>query len=143
MCECMNERYRINSVLSQTSNQSDVFIHSFSLYKLNPAELATKQFPNPTSTMTQWIEGPEFIRQGIEHWPGNIELTPLDHTTEIAKVLTVKSVIPRTTRLEADPCRVGNWLKLVRVTAWSMRMTKHLMKKTGPADPTGNQICRV
>lgn len=52
---------------------------------------------------------------------------------ELVKVLHIKSQNLRAQpRLTADPVRINHWLKLIRITAWTIRIVNNLFRKTGP-----------
>lgn len=99
--------------------------------KENPADLGTKPQPNLCARQNLWLEGPTFLRRDQVFWPKEETITPNDPDLEILKVFHMRTS-PGHSRIVADPLRVGSWLKMVRVTAWTMRIVNHLARNKAP-----------
>lgn len=102
--------------------------------KLNPADLATKMRSQHPGHEEMWVHGPAFLRQEEGDWPIQVDIPINDTNLEVVKILHIRPLDRKTIRLAADPTRVSSWLKLVRVTAWSMRLARHLFRKRGPLE---------
>lgn len=102
--------------------------------KMNPADLATKPIINTKNTQEIWLNGPPFLRRDESDWPVKIKVKPDNSSRELVKILHIKNDYRKYIKITGDPIRISNWLKLVRVTAWTIRITRHLFRKLGPLD---------
>lgn len=100
----------------------------------NPADLATKSQSNINEKQQLWLEGPTFLRTDQRYWTKQDTITPDSSDLEMVKVLCMKRTTD-TDRRAADPVRVGSWLKMLRVTAWTVRIVNQLATNRSPLTP--------
>ena len=99
---------------------------------LNPADLATRGCTVKELVQDSfWTQGPYFLYQSEEHWP-NTSLSSADSLSEDAqKDVGSKSFVAvasldktRVDKSIMDCTRFSSWSRLVRTTAWILRIAK-------------------
>lgn len=95
----------------------------------NVSDEATREdYSRDWALSTRWRDGPEFLKYEKSDWP--IKDNLMTDTTEMKK--TFIGVTVETTQLKSslpDVTRFSSWLKLIRTTAWIIRIIETLMKK--------------
>jgi transposase InsO family protein len=87
--------------------------------KQNPADVGTRdvEFPD-LSPKSLWLTGPDFLTKPEVEWPTRRVLSkPAEELKQTVGLTTAReSGLP-------DPLRMSSWRKLLRVTAWVLRIT--------------------
>lgn len=81
--------------------------------------------------LNRWKEGPEFLRRPMDEWPQEDSRPDVKEVEkEVRKKQTVASVAVTTATESLIDCNVySTWKKLIRVTAWVLRLKNNLLAK--------------
>ncbi|KER30449.1 hypothetical protein T265_13163, partial [Opisthorchis viverrini] len=99
---------------------------------MNPADCASRGIRTKHSQLLRlWIQGPEFLKLGEQHWP-KTDIEQLHHeptNLELKKAVTV--LFNAATELPTDVLLsyYFSWLRLRRAVAWFVRFRSYLSSK--------------
>jgi len=99
--------------------------------KLNPADYASRGLsPREVSDHALWWKGPDFLRKPTDTWPDEGVMTPEARRDEEGE----KKPIILITLVKAEECPIlnqsENFSKLLRPTAYWLRLKDHFLHKT-------------
>ena len=93
--------------------------------KLNPADIASRGIDvSDTESLSIWLNGPEFIWHGSEHWPKHNLLCEIpEGDVEVKKEIVINTTFSFFIDSFAD--HFSDWIQLKRATAWLTRFKKY------------------
>jgi hypothetical protein len=89
----------------------------------------------------RWKEGPDFLSKPVEEWPQeDFKPDVKEVEKEVRKKQTIVSAAVTTAKESVIDCNVySTWKKLIRVTAWVLRLKNNLIAKIKP----DNEACEA
>lgn len=118
---------RVGKIQELTNNWKHVRSHE------NAADEATKQTKENTEfpSNSKWLKGPTFLAESEESWPQEDQCDSMfEHLEEKEETeITLIAIEDVRSRLEIPaPERFSNWNRLLRSTAWTLRIFENFLK---------------
>ena len=90
----------------------------------NPADCASRGLlPLELLEYDLWWDGPIWLKLSSSNWPGQTETPPNNSSDEEREICLLTNVVPKDPLIPVN--RFSSFTKLIRVTAWVLRFTRH------------------
>lgn len=121
--------HRLGEILEET----DVADWRWIPTKLNIADDATRDhLPTDLSENSRWFKAEEFLKEDESIWPRERSRGEEHADAEAELKVEVKSIVQKS--LQIDPAACSSYIKLVRITAWMIRLARSMKKCAASAE---------